>query len=187
MAIEYIKTSLMIDAKIKPSISAVTWAFILGFFLIAMIFLLNTNGDWVLYLAGFAFLSIVVSILWAIDYTHLFLTVKNEELRFEGFFHRRKMTLSKGDISGYQIHQKADQYNGFHEEIQLVTKTHGTIIFPRAAYENAYSQVRNFCETNFEFIGYNKLKYGEIIGKVVVVMGVVSGILAALVGLLKFL
>jgi hypothetical protein len=177
----------MTDVKIKPSISEFIWVLILGFFLIGVIFLVNSNGEWTLLAAGFIFLSLTVSTLWAIDYTHLSVIVKNGEIRFEGFFNRRKINLFKDDISGYQIHQKADQYNGFHEEIQLVTKTHGTIIFPRAAYQNNYSDLRNYCGSNFEFIGYNKLKYGEMIGKVLVLMGSISGALAVLVGLLKFL
>lgn len=177
----------MIRKKIKPKISLVVWIILSVFLILSGMLIFNKQDDLVLQFAGVGSLTISIGILWAIDYTHLRLTFDTKELKMVGYFGLRKISLRFDENNCYHISQKVDQYNGLHDEFQLVTKSNDNIIFPRAAYESVYSDIRLLCESNFKLLGFNSLRYGEVLGKVIPIMGLVSGILAALVGLMKFM
>ncbi len=104
-----------------------------------------------------------------------------------GYFGIRKVNLDLSEVERYHIHQKVDQLNGLHEEVQLLTRAHRTIILAKIAYEKNYWAIREMCESRFEFLGYKKLKYGELLGKLIPLVFLVSGVLAGPVGILQLI
>lgn len=97
----------------------------------------------------------------------------------------RKFDIKIEDIIGYEIQQKIDRVNGFHEEVQLVIKGKKKIILPKIAYSD-YEEVKLTIASKFKFIGYTKIKYAYILARLIPLMGII-GILAALVGIIKFM
>ncbi len=172
--------------KISPSISAFFWIIMVLFLVVAIIFFFSPYRDGKMLLVAIVLLTLVITILWGIDYSHLNISYNDNFLVLKGYFSLRKLCIKIKDIEGYQIHQKADQVNGLHEEIQLITRHNGIIPLPKIAYKN-YEDVKIMCENSLPFLGYNNLKYGQLIGKIIKLMFLVSGILAGLVGILKFL
>lgn len=187
MGIDYIKILLMTKIRIKPKIDLKIWVILIAFMSFAIMMLASPffSSDWTIKGLFIMFSTFFILMMWGIDRTHLTINFDEERVSFKGYFGFRSMFIEKTEFRGYSIHQRADQLNGYHEEYQIIHRDGKIIHFPKIAYPDYY-QIKELCE-KFDFVEYQELKYGAIIGKVVVVMGIVSGILAALVGLLKFL
>lgn len=137
-------------------------------------------------IASILFGAAGLSILWLIDYCCLSIRFHHEFLKVHGFFQVRNLTVPISHIEGYEIHEKVDQINGLHGEVQLVIKNRGNLILPKIAYSD-YPYVIALCESRFKFLGFKELKYGRLLGRLIAIMFSISGIMAALIALLKLL
>ena len=171
----------------RPKVHLVMWIILLGFTGISFMLFLSPFllSDWKVLASALLFTSMTATLVWGLDRSHLTVVSDNESIYLKGFFNFRKIKLGKSQVRGYSIQQKADQYSGFHEEFQITTSDGRKIYFPRIAYSD-YSQVASFCK-GFTFLGHQELRYGKLIGQILTIMGVVSGVLFALVSIIKLL
>jgi hypothetical protein len=174
--------------KIQPNVKFVIWMIIIAFLAFGALLFLSPyfSSDWKVSSMAIFFAAFAITLLWGIDFSHLNIQYDDFNLYFTGYFRGRKLKLKFGDIEGYQIEEKVDQYNGLHQEIQLVMINGKMIYLPRIAYDD-YSEVENFCKNKFKFLGSRQLKHGEFIGKLIPIMGLISGFLALVVAILKYL
>mgnify|MGYP001801347784 FL=1 len=174
-------------STIKPTVKFVSWLITSAFLFFSVLLFLSPYFmvDWKVWSLAFLALSLGLALLWGLDYSHLTIKQDGDYLTFVGYFNGRKIRRKVKEIKGYRIEEKADQYSGHHEEYQLITQNDKVIRFPRIAYPN-YEEIRTFCASNFEFLGHKPLKYAEIMGRLMPIIGFVSGVLALLVALKKF-
>jgi len=142
--------------------------------------------DWKVWSLSFITLSMSIVLLWGLDYSHLIIKQDGKDLTLVGFFSRRTIRKKLSEIKGYQIEEKADQYSGHHEEYQLLTRNNKVIRFPRIAYPD-YEEIKAFCIDNFEFSGRKSHRYTETMGRLMPIIGLISGLFALLVALKKLL
>jgi hypothetical protein len=172
--------------EIKPSFPLLHLLIATAFFGVAAMFAFSPYRNTAMTVASILFCSVGLVMLWFID--HYFLKVKISEttLTCVGYFSVRRFEIKMEQVSGYEIHQKVDQINGLHEEFQIIFRSRGKLVFFGIAY-GEYDQVKAFCAERLNFLGYKPLRYGELLGKIIPVMFLISGILAGLVGLLKLI
>ncbi|MFP4096792.1 MAG: hypothetical protein ACLFUB_20080 [Cyclobacteriaceae bacterium] len=174
--------------RIRPSFPFIFILVAISFFTFAGMFFLSPFQDWKMLTAAVLFCSLAFTFLLMIDRGYLTIHYNVKEIKLEGFFLVKKVDYTYDQIEGYQIQEKVDQLNGFHEEIYLVLRNGKGILFPRIAYTaESYSEIKSLCESELKFLGNTTIKYGRIIGKVMTTMFLLSGIFAALVGLIKLL
>jgi len=136
-------------------------------------------------IGSYIFIIFGLSIFWIIDYSHMSISSSSKYLNLKGYFSIRNIEIPFSEVKGYEIQEKLDEWNGHHDEVQLVLFNGEKIVIPRIAYSN-YQEVTNILkECDFEFLGYNPIKYGAIVKKIMPVVFLLSGILAAIVGILK--
>ncbi|HNP19836.1 MAG TPA: hypothetical protein PKL31_15460 [Fulvivirga sp.] len=173
---------------IKPKVQYVIWMIIISFIIFALLFLSSPYliSDWKVSSLAILFTTLAITLLWGLDRSHLYIKLQNDLLILRGYFNIRKIELNINEIKGYQTQEKVDKLNGLHKEIQLKLNDGKVIPFPRVAYPN-YECVESLCKYNFNFLGNSNIKYGELLGKLLPVMGLVSGILALIVAIMKFI
>ena len=134
------------------------------------------------------FIAFIITILWATDCGFMYISYDDDKIIFRGFLGIRRVEYKYEEIEGYQIHQKADQINGFHEEIQVLIPGKKNLIIPRFGYsEQKYNEVQIFVQKRLKFKGRKYLRNGAIIGKAVTIMFALSGSLMVLVALAKYI
>jgi hypothetical protein len=137
-------------------------------------------------IAAVFFAAFGVAMIWLTDYTFLTIDVLLDSVQFKGYFSIRKIIVRNDEIQGYEIRQKADQLSGFHEELKIVLVNKREIVLSKIAYED-YEKVREVFQSRFQLIGYSELKYGKLIGRLVTIIFIASGLLAGLAGLVKLI
>ncbi|WP_188462713.1 hypothetical protein [Marivirga lumbricoides] len=171
---------------IIPRVKNILWLIIIAFLSISIMLLLSPYflSDWKVWSMAIFLTSFALTLLWGIDFSHLNIKYDNLNIFLTGYFNGRNLKLKYSEIKGFQIEEKVDQYNGLHQEIQIVMTNGKKIYLPKIAYDD-YSKVEIFCHDKFKFLGIRKMKHGEFIGKLIPVMGLVSGILFLLVSIIK--
>lgn len=171
--------------KVKPLFPSTHLLVAASFLGISILFFLSPLRDTRMLASAILLGSVGVTMLWFIDHTFLTIEKTTDGINFKGYFSIRKFQLRINEIDGYEIHQKVNQFHGLHEEIQLITKK-GKLHFPKIAYGN-YDELKELFVPELKFLGHKELKYGRLLGRIIPIMFLVSGILAGLVGLLKLL
>lgn len=133
-------------------------------------------------LAGF-FLMASIAFLYLVDMVYATIEFTKNELKISGYFSFRKTLLNLSEIKGYKLCEQINQTDGLHDEIRIVTSLEKEIKIFKAAYSD-YLQVQEYLRTNFEYLGYEPLKYKNI-GKWMPLVYAISGLLALLVALKK--
>jgi len=173
--------------KIKPAISYQTWMILSLFIICSIVFYLSPYRDMAMSIASIICLAMVFMMLWMIDYSHMVIHIGEDNLKLIGYFNVRNIDLNKNIIDGYEICQKIDQIEGAHDVYQIVIKNKKVLI-PKVGYsDEEYGKLGHLFNSEFDFLGYKPIKYGEFLKKFLPVMFFISGILAGLVGLLKLL
>lgn len=153
---------------------------------VGYVFFLNTHFGFLVSVLSVLFTSFGISFIWLIDISHLCIVRTNNGLKFIGYFHIQNRQLNINDIKGYEIYEKLDELNGEHKEIQLILKDNRkNIILPKIAYKDYDAVLSIIQESGVEFLGYNKMKYGDLAKRIMPIVYLLSGIFAALVGILK--
>lgn len=172
--------------KINPSIPYIFLMISISFLAFAGMFFYSPHQDWKMLTAAIIFTSLAFTFFWLIDRGYLSISYNEKLMRIKGFFFIKDQVVHHEQIEGYQLREKVDQLNGFHEEIYIVLKNGKGILFPRIAYtEDDYSRIRTLFESNLSYLGNTTIKYGRIVGRFLTIIFSLSGILAGLVGLLK--
>lgn len=177
----------MITIKPKLPILPVLYGI---FLLLGSIYLISSPyANWTFVLGGSLIFSVGLLMLWIADYAFMHVSYNMYKVSFRGYFGLRNLEFSYKEIEGYQIHQKADQISGFHEELQLVLPgKNKNLIIPTIAYsEENHKEIRRLFEAELPFLGFTELKYGKLIGKVLLIMFALTGVLSSFVGIMKLL
>lgn len=174
---------------IKPKLPLLPILYGGGLITMSIFFYTSKNDDWKILVTGNFLSAVGFIMLWIVDYGYMVISYDTKYILFKGYFGLRKLELSFKEIEGYQIHEKVDQVSGFHKELQLVIRDRKkNLVIPTIAYnEESHKEIRGFCEAEFPFLGYTEFKYGRLIGKVLLIMFALTGILSSLVGIMKLM
>lgn len=162
-----------------------------AFLLFSIIALFGKNPDKLeLILLSSILFGFSVFLFLMTDYQFLHLTCDlTYNITIKGYLGIRSIKLKLTEIIGYEIREKLDQTRGTQNVWLLITQDNKKIMFTKDAYNN-YDELVNWIETNFEFLGYKKMKYSQFTGKSYVYITIISGIiyfLWAIVKLTKFI
>lgn len=172
--------------KIKPSFPLVHLLIAMTFIGLSIMFIITPYRDTGMTIGSILFGSVGLTMLWFIDYFFMTIEMGGDKFKCRGYFLLRKYQLTIDQIKGYEIHQKVDQFNGLHEEFQIITKENNKLLFLRIVYGD-YDSVISMCKSELEFLDYKELRHAKLLGRIIPIMFLMSGILAGLVGLLKLL
>lgn len=170
--------------KIKPEFPTEKLPLAIGFIIlpIALIYSPYLTIDWSIILLIIFSIGVSIYFFWTIDRAYMTIYEYPDYFKFIGYFSIRKMDIKMNEIEGYEIHQRDDRMDGFREEIVLIIKGRENLILHKNAYKD-YEEVKLLFTSRFHFISYSQLN--PLIVKLSLVIGVLSGILAAFVGIMK--
>lgn len=172
--------------KIKPSFPSVHLIITVTFLGLSLLFCLSPFRDTRMLIGSILFGSVGLTMLWFIDYIFITIKISDNSLCCRGYFSIRKFKIKIEEIEGYEVHQKVDQINALHEEIQIITSTEKRrLVFPKIAYRD-YDSIKAFC-ADLKFLGYKELRHGKLLGKLIPIIFLISGLLTGIVGLIKLL
>lgn len=159
-----------------------------GFFFLVMTVMLFNSKYLDLAMGILATFTLSVSLLffWMTDRGFMNILFLKDSLRLTGYFSIRHLNIKYSDIKGYELKEAVNQFESLHKQIGLRTNQGQLIVFPKAAYSN-YSELADLIASNFNLIEYKPLKNAEFYNKWISIIGTISGILALLVGILKFI
>ncbi|GAL84605.1 hypothetical protein MYP_1833 [Sporocytophaga myxococcoides] len=168
--------------KIKPEFPTEKLTFAIGFIIlpIALIYSPYLTIDWSIISLLIFSIGVSLFFFWTIESTYMTIYEYPDYFKFIGYFSIRKIKMN--EIEGYEIHQRDDRMDGFREEIILIIKGRENLILHKNAYKD-YEEVKLLFTSRFRFISYSQLN--PLIVKLSLVIGVLSGILAAFVGIMK--
>jgi hypothetical protein len=172
--------------KITPSFPGLYLTIAIVFFLSSLAFLLSPFSDLKMQIAAILSASFSIAIVWYIDHTFLSIECERSSITFKGYFSIRNIQFEMTEIEGYQINERVDQFNGLHDEITITTNAKHSFTLSRMAYRSNYDEVLDFMnDCGIRFLGKMPFRYAKILKVLVPIVFLVSGILAALVRLLK--
>ena len=152
--------------------------------LICSIFIYSSNYlDDKMFLGGMYLIFILLIVFFVTDFAYISLKYENNNIIIRGFFKIRRIKFHISEIQGYEIHEKLDQTYGYKEVLVLVARNK-KIVLSKVLYSN-FDEMENWVKSNFQFLGYNRMKYKQFMSKSFVIMSIISSILFFLLAIAK--
>jgi preprotein translocase subunit SecF len=171
---------------IKPQFPFFEIIIAAGCFGISIMFLISPYFNYKMFVMSVFLISLGVIFLFVIRRIRKTLSYDGNEIIIGNFLFLGRKRFKIGDALGYVITEKVDQFEGFYEEIELHLKDGSKIQFFKIAYIN-YEELEDLMKQNFELIEIRKFKFGKYIGPIISQMLKISGIIALLVAILKYI
>ncbi len=170
--------------SIKPSKPIVLVGVAIFFGYCALMLIVSPHRNLTLELTSVFMFSASIFFIIIVDLSYMNLRFYDDYIQINGFFNLRNFKLKVESIRGYELHQRVDDFNGIHTILVLVISNNVKIPFSKLAYGD-YSQLEQYFEKHFIFLGNRPLRYVQFYAKTLPIISLISGILALLVALNK--